>query len=223
MDLGLHRDFDLPICQAPRGLSAEEKRVKLLEIFHESKDFYQLKELEKLGPKLKGIVSQSVKDVLQSLVDDNLVCSDKIGTSNFFWSFPSAKGVMLQKKSDNLEATLTSTQAAIETLKAATQEEESQRTITPEREAALARRLELQARLAALHSERQKYGASDPVQINAKRRAIELAKEAANRHTDNTMEIISYFRRTRGIDPKDFRAHLEIPEDWEDLSASEPH
>ncbi|KAG9004441.1 hypothetical protein FRB90_010894, partial [Tulasnella sp. 427] len=59
---------------APRGLSAEEKRVKLLEIFHESvfnfpwtyskaprtnlnlqKDFYQLKELEKLGPKLKGI------------------------------------------------------------------------------------------------------------------------------------------------------------------------
>lgn len=60
--------------QAPRGLSAEEKRVRLLEIFHETvrvkpsrgnimlnlaffsqKDFYQLKELEKLGPKMKGI------------------------------------------------------------------------------------------------------------------------------------------------------------------------
>ncbi|KAG9029833.1 hypothetical protein FS837_003460 [Tulasnella sp. UAMH 9824] len=67
--------------------------------------------------------------------------------------------------------------------KAAVKEEESQRTITPEREAALARRAELQARLAALQSERQKYGASDPEQINAKRRAIELAKEAANRHT----------------------------------------
>ncbi|KAG8678323.1 hypothetical protein FRC08_017868, partial [Ceratobasidium sp. 394] len=40
---------------APRGLSAEEKRVKLVEIFHETRDFYQLKELEKLGPKLKGI------------------------------------------------------------------------------------------------------------------------------------------------------------------------
>ncbi|KIK97112.1 hypothetical protein PAXRUDRAFT_825284 [Paxillus rubicundulus Ve08.2h10] len=67
---------------APRGLSVEEKRVKLLEIFHESKDFYQLKELEKLGPKLKGIVSQSVKEILQSLVDDGLVQSDKIGSSN---------------------------------------------------------------------------------------------------------------------------------------------
>ncbi|KAG9087154.1 hypothetical protein FS749_003138, partial [Ceratobasidium sp. UAMH 11750] len=81
---------------APRGLSAEEKRVKLVEIFHETRDFYQLKELEKLGPKLKGIVSQSVKEVLQSLVDDNLVQSDKIGSSNFFWCFPSAEGTKVR-------------------------------------------------------------------------------------------------------------------------------
>lgn len=31
----------------------------------------------------------SVKDVLQSLVDDGLVDSDRIGTSNYFWAFPS--------------------------------------------------------------------------------------------------------------------------------------
>ena len=41
---------------------------------------FQLKELEKLGPK-KGVISQSVKDVVQSLVDDDLVAKDKIGTS----------------------------------------------------------------------------------------------------------------------------------------------
>lgn len=40
----------------------------------------QLKELEKSGPK-KGVISQSVKDVIQSLVDDDLVFKDKIGTS----------------------------------------------------------------------------------------------------------------------------------------------
>lgn len=40
----------------------------------------QLKELEKLGPR-KGVISQSVKDVVQSLVDDDLVSKDKIGTS----------------------------------------------------------------------------------------------------------------------------------------------
>ena len=31
----------------------------------------------------------SVKDVLQSLVDDGMVDSDRIGTSNYFWAFPS--------------------------------------------------------------------------------------------------------------------------------------
>lgn len=33
-----------------------------------------------MGPK-KGVITQSVKDVIQSLVDDDLVLKDKIGTS----------------------------------------------------------------------------------------------------------------------------------------------
>jgi hypothetical protein len=73
-----------------------------------------LKELEKVAPKSKGIgmlleaplrrdqltfildpiltpliVLQAVKEVLQSLVDDDLVDSEKIGTSIYFWAFPS--------------------------------------------------------------------------------------------------------------------------------------
>ena len=63
-----------------KGLSLEEKRKKMLEILYETKDFFLLKELEKIAPKQKGIIAQSVKDVLQSLVDDNLVDTDKIGT-----------------------------------------------------------------------------------------------------------------------------------------------
>lgn len=39
---------------------------------------------------LRVLVQQAVKDVLQSLVDDGLVTVEKIGTSNFYWSFPSA-------------------------------------------------------------------------------------------------------------------------------------
>jgi transcription initiation factor IIE alpha subunit len=48
-----------------------------------------LKELEKYLAKEKGIVQQSVKEVIQSLVDDRLVNLEKIGTSNYYWSFPS--------------------------------------------------------------------------------------------------------------------------------------
>lgn len=34
----------------------------------------------------------TVKDVLMSLVFDGLVDSDKIGTSTYFWAFPSKAG-----------------------------------------------------------------------------------------------------------------------------------
>lgn len=71
-----------------KGLSLDEKRIKMLEIFHESKDVFQLKDLEKLGPQAKGITMQSVKGIVQELVDDGLVESEKVGTMVYFWSFP---------------------------------------------------------------------------------------------------------------------------------------
>lgn len=45
-------------------------------------------ELEKMAPKEKGVISQAVKDVVQSLVDDSMVDTEKIGTSVYFWAFP---------------------------------------------------------------------------------------------------------------------------------------
>ena len=37
-----------------RGLSVEEKRKRMLDLFYEKKDFFLLKELEKIAPKEKG-------------------------------------------------------------------------------------------------------------------------------------------------------------------------
>ena len=71
-----------------KGLSLEEKRKKMMEIFYETKDVYLLKDLEKIAPKSKGITPMSVKEVVTSLVDDGLVDSEKIGTSIYFWAFP---------------------------------------------------------------------------------------------------------------------------------------
>jgi hypothetical protein len=34
-------------------------------------------------------VTQTIKDVVQSLVDDGLVELEKIGSANYYWSFPS--------------------------------------------------------------------------------------------------------------------------------------
>ena len=71
-----------------KGLSLEDKRKKILEIYYEKKEVFNLKEIEKLGAK-KGVVFQTIKDVNQSLVDDNLVQFDRIGAGAFFWALPS--------------------------------------------------------------------------------------------------------------------------------------
>lgn len=76
-------------------------------------------------PSKVGVVSQTVKEVLQSLVDDNLVQADKIGSSNcepdiqimhicagshvrispVFWSFPSQQGAMIQARLASVKET----------------------------------------------------------------------------------------------------------------------
>ncbi|MEQ2241485.1 Meiotic nuclear division protein 1, partial [Ilyodon furcidens] len=53
------------------------------------KDVFQLKDIEKIAPKSKGIAPMTVKEVLQSLVDDNMVDCERVGTSNYYWAFPS--------------------------------------------------------------------------------------------------------------------------------------
>ena len=92
------------------------------------KEFYNFKELEKLAPKQKGIgtprllrafawrdlanrhflpcglarsaraVAQSVKEVLDSLLADNIVDTDKIGTSVYYWAFPSKASQIVRRR-----------------------------------------------------------------------------------------------------------------------------
>ncbi|KAJ4483424.1 meiotic nuclear division protein 1 [Lentinula aciculospora] len=203
---------------APRGLSLDEKRVKLLEIFHESKDFYQLKELEKLGPKLKGIVSQSVKEVLQSLVDDGLVQGDKIGSSNFFWSFPSHQGAMIQGRVDNAKETKTNNQAQLLDIQQSIEKDQSIRVESEKRTAAIARLHSLKKQLAKLDDELTAYGACDPVKLEETRRAITLGKEAAVRWTENYSVLLPHFMRQSMAPIEELRRYLEIDEEYEDIS-----
>ncbi|KAI0980258.1 hypothetical protein GJ496_001056 [Pomphorhynchus laevis] len=65
----------------------EDKRNIVKAVLQEKEDFYQLKDIEKICQSSKGIRGQLVKEIVQSLLDDNLIESDKIGTSLYYWSF----------------------------------------------------------------------------------------------------------------------------------------
>nr|CAD1839284.1 unnamed protein product [Ananas comosus var. bracteatus] len=171
-----------------RGLSLEEKREQMLQIFYESQDFFLLKELEKLGPK-KGVISQSVKDVVQSLVDDDLVLKDKIGTSVYFWSLPSCAGNQLRSVRNKLESDLSSSRKRFKELIEQRDNLKKGREESDERVAALEELKAVELQHKKLNEELACYADNDPAALEALKNAIEIAHSAANRWTDNIFTL----------------------------------
>ncbi|KAJ6957699.1 hypothetical protein D5086_031944 [Populus alba] len=171
-----------------RGLSLEEKREKILQIFYDSQDFFLLKELEKSGPK-KGVISQSVKDVVQSLVDDDLASKDKIGTSVYFWSLPSCAGNQLRTVHRKLNSDLQSSKKRHAELVDQCEALRKGREESDEREEALAELKTIEMKYNELKEEMEKYADNDPAAVQAMKEAIEVAHAAANRWTDNVFTL----------------------------------
>ncbi|CAL5219489.1 g1330 [Coccomyxa viridis] len=177
-----------------RGLSIDEKKQKVLEIFHESKDVFVLKDIEKLAPK-KGVVLQSVKEVVQALVDDDLVHQDKIGASNFFWSFPSEAAVKLKTECKRREQELADLEKQDTSLSAQIEESKMGKEDSEDRKAKLEKMEQLQEALSKVQKEVAQYADSDPTRVEAMRVAAELAKSSANRWLDNTWALESWCKK----------------------------
>ncbi|WOK97924.1 meiotic nuclear division protein [Canna indica] len=178
---------DLPMSKK-RGLSLEEKREQMLQIFYESQDFFLLKELEKLGLK-KGVISQSVKDVVQSLVDDDQVLKDKIGTSVYFWSLPSCTGNQLRNTRSKLESDIASCRKRFAELIEQRDNLKKGREESDEREAALEELKIVEIRHKKIKEELACYADNDPAAVEQMKDAIVVAHGAANRWTDNIFTL----------------------------------
>jgi hypothetical protein len=73
---------------APQKSLPQAKLNLVLSFLRTNAAAYTLKDLEKLLPPAAGISSMVVKDYLASLVADSLLVVEKIGTGNWYWSFP---------------------------------------------------------------------------------------------------------------------------------------
>uniref|UniRef100_A0AAQ5Y1I8 Meiotic nuclear division protein 1 homolog n=1 Tax=Amphiprion ocellaris TaxID=80972 RepID=A0AAQ5Y1I8_AMPOC len=183
-----------------KGLSLEEKRTRMMEIFFESKDVFQLKDIEKIAPKTKGITPMSVKEVLQSLVDDNMVDSERVGTSNYYWAFPSKalnsrkhKLEELQKQISETKQRKTSLQKAVEKAKVGRQDTKERSSLLKELGALREERTQLQAEL-------EKYRECDP----------EVVEEM-----NNVFAIKSWTKKKFSFDDSRINKAFGIPEDFD--------
>ncbi|XP_050707703.1 meiotic nuclear division protein 1 homolog [Eriocheir sinensis] len=196
-----------------KGLSHEEKRQKMMELFYERKDFFQLRELEKLGPKEKGVISQAVKDVVQSLVDDGMVDTEKIGTSVYFWAFPSKATNIRKRKLDDLTSRISDMDKRLKTSQSKVEQAKVGREEGEERSETLRRLKELEEKKESLGKEIQKYRDSDPEVLATMKESTKVAQAAVNRWTDNIFSIKSWCKNKFFIEEEVLNKQFDIPED----------
>lgn len=196
-----------------KGKSAQEKEDIILGVYHELKEVYNLAEVEKLAVS-RGVVQQSVKDINMQLVHDSKVCMDKMGSGNFFWSFPSKQ---FMDRVTKLEALQRQEAHAQEMLKAA---QDAVALATSQR-CADGRQAKLQ-RIQELEHEEQSHDATieankknDPEVIASTRKAADACKLGAERWTDNIWSIKAYLVKKRNMDGKTVDQMLGITDDFD--------
>ena len=185
----------------------------MLEIFFEKKVFFQLKELEKIAPKEKGITSMSVKDVLQGLVDDALVDTDRVGTSNYFWAFPSKVANNRKRRLDELKGKLVQSQQKRAALGDEVATAKALRTTSDGREELLKELEKKKALHQKLSAELERYKSCDPERVEELRQQAKVAVDAANRWTDNIFSIKSWCKQRFSFEESTLDKQFGIPED----------
>lgn len=198
-----------------KGLSLEEKRTRMLEIFFESKDVYQLKDIEKIAPKQKGITPMAVKEVLQSLVDDNMVDSERVGTSNYYWAFPSKALNTRKLRLDELKKQISEAKQKKESLKKSVDAAKVGRQDTNKRSALLKELEGLRQESSRLKTDLEKYRECDPEVVEEMKKSNVVAKEAVSRWTDNVFAIKSWTKKKFSFDDSRINKAFGIPDDFD--------
>ncbi|XP_043276564.1 meiotic nuclear division protein 1 homolog [Venturia canescens] len=196
-----------------KGVSLDEKRQRMLQIFYEKKEFFNLKELEKIAPKEKGIVLQSVKDVLQALVDDGLVTSDKIGTSTYYWAFLGGNTTAIAQKVAQSNKAIVEAEFRLDKLKEDVKNEEADKEDTEERRAVLKEIEELREQEENLKKQIVKFSDSDPEVIAQIEDKALLYKDAVNVWTDNIFAIQTWCKKKFDISEDNLNKQFNIPSD----------
>ncbi|XP_066140524.1 meiotic nuclear division protein 1 homolog [Euwallacea fornicatus] len=195
-----------------KGVSLEEKKSRMLDLLYETGECYQLKELEKLAPKLKGVVANSVKDVIQRLLDDGLIESDKLGNSIFFWAFP---GKVLKANKRKLEEVNIQYENTSKKLKL--METTIQHASVNEEESALSQTLTeitaLEIDIATLKKKLDEMKENDPHKFDDMKEKTKGLREAVNRWTDNIFAVKTWCKKKFFMDDKTLDKQFGIPED----------
>uniref|UniRef100_A0A7S1KKP5 Meiotic nuclear division protein 1 homolog n=1 Tax=Percolomonas cosmopolitus TaxID=63605 RepID=A0A7S1KKP5_9EUKA len=171
-----------------------EKVNQLEEYLLEVVEPQTLKELQQLATKKKpGLQFPLIKGFCETLVAEDRIQSDKIGSSTYFWAFPSAKSQRLKRKREQLDNQEEELSRKKQKLDEQIEESTEGKEDTDERRSKLEERKALKNDLKRLNAELEKYSEFDPDLIAEIQKDTDICREAAERWTNNIFETQSFW------------------------------
>ncbi|TNJ27251.1 Mnd1 [Giardia muris] len=201
---------------APKGTSLDEKKAKLLDQMLQTGEIYSNKTIEALS-KPTGISAMIIKQVLMELVNEDLVDSEKIGTSTYYWCFASKKSQTVLSQKSKLEGEIQQLKKEIQTLEKSIVDLQGGREESDQRTLLLQRQAELQATLKEQKERFKQLSKNDPEVANRLKSFTKTAIEQANIWTDNILSLKKHLVEKYGMDPKELGNHLGITVDFDYL------
>lgn len=202
-----------------KGMSPEEKAAKVEEFLREKAIPYTAKELEVLVAREKGVLSQSVVEVLTQLTSEGRVMTAKVGVHTLFWAFPATRSQNLLSRRAALEvslAALQQTQQSLESNQAALEVRLGKGRDAAGKYQALESKIhELKEEKAELEKTLADNAACDPAVVEELQALAERCVAAANRWTDNVFLVEEYVSKRLSVSRSDMRKSFSIPMNFE--------
>lgn len=169
-------------------------------------------------------MSQSVKEVLQSLVDDNLVSSDKCGVQTVFWCLPSTVTQQRRSKLESLKSSIVQKEARIKSLNISIDALSVGREESDEKSSILSAIENKRAEQEMLKGSIDRFASLDPESIRKMGEDIAVLKTGADRWTDNIYGIQSWVTNKFSLEKAAFNKQFEIPEelDYIEIDTAQP-
>ncbi|KAF2109129.1 Mnd1 family-domain-containing protein, partial [Lophiotrema nucula] len=204
--------------QAPKVTASSAKLGTILAWFQKSGSAHSIKELEKALPSVGSINSMQVKDYLQALSDDNKIRVEKIGSGNWYWSFPSeekkSKEALLEKAQEEYNkanVAVAELEAKVDEAGAAREEDDELLAGTGgDRKALVTKHANLSKELEALRMELAAYSEQDPVEIERKRDETKQFRDDSEKWTDQIMSMESWLRGHIGGDKEQMSSIMRM-------------
>jgi hypothetical protein len=140
---------------------------------------------------------------------------DKIGATNWFWSFPSKEANDTRSKLKTLVDKKVTLMTEITGLHEREAELLKERPETEVRKAKLAQLETLKTRKAELEAQLKEAKANDPEEVRKLQKACAEAKASAERWTDNTWAAIGWLKKKYGMSSKDAMKQLGIGDEFD--------